>query len=404
MRDGLKWSNGEPVIAGQVVASLNRAKKLHSDSLKSLFEQIKDISAPENNLIKFALLTDAANSGILAKLTEPMYGLLFIKDNGDIDLSKTVGPFKLIRANEEMIELGQNQNWFKFNPKMAEAVLIKRPPSGEEVQDRFAKDEWVNLMTSSSLVEQSVNDLFIKQHFSIWNRSLDKIFFLSPGPRATTTEGREFFKVLNKSLDRLTLTAGLSGFNLSQQFFPSGYVLFDPEFKKEPIQATLPKTFQSRPIKILGVTSRLNSRLKENLKIAIRNVTGVEPEFKLVQLNEFESARAANDYDFLAGALPVNDPNVEGAMGFFFGLNPPIIPDAGSGTLAFGDRVKKAKALSDQAERNAVYRRIFSEATIHGSIVPLFHYSTVVIAKSGMDLSLVPMTDETVAFSKVRFK
>lgn len=404
LREGLKWSNGEPVIAGQVVASLNRAKKLHSESLKSLFEQIKEISAPEKNLIKFTLETDAANSGILAKLTEPMYGLLFIKENGDIDLSKTVGPFKLVSANEEMIELRQNQNWFKYNSMMAEEVLIKRPPSGEEVQDRFAKDEWVNLMTSSSLVERSVNDLFIKQHFSIWNRSLDKIFFLSPGPRTTTAEGRELFKVLNKSLDRSILTAGLSGFNLSQQFFPSGYVLFDPEFKKGAVQASLPKIFHTRPIKILGVTSRLNSRLKENLKIAIRNVTGVEPEFKLVQLNEFESARAANDYDFLAGALPVNDPNVEGAMGFFFGLNPPIIPDAGSGALAFTDRVKKAKNLPSQSERNADYRRIFSEATNHGSIVPLFHYSTVVIAKSGMDLGLIPMTDETVAFSKVRFK
>lgn len=404
LRDGLKWSSGEPVSAIQVVASLNRAKKLHGESLKSLFEQIKEISAPEKNMIKFALVTDAANSGVLAKLTEPMYGLLFVKDNGDLDLSKTVGPFKLTSASEDMIELGQNSNWFKYDPKMAETVLIKRPPTGEEVQDRFAKDEWVNLMTSSSLVEQSVNEIFIKQHFSIWNRSLDKIFFLSPGPRTTTADGRDLFKVLNKSLDRSLLTAGMSGFNLSQQFFPSGYVLFDPEFKKGPIQASLPKIFQTRPIKILGVSSRLNSRLKENLKIAIRNVTGVEPEFKLVQLNDFETSRAANDYDFLAGALPVNDPNVEGAMGFFFGLTPPIIPDAGVGALAFGDRVKKAKTLPDQVERNAEYRRIFSDATIHGSIVPLFHYSTVVIAKSGMDLSSVPMTDETVAFSKVRFK
>ncbi|HPI41267.1 MAG TPA: ABC transporter substrate-binding protein [Pseudobdellovibrionaceae bacterium] len=404
LRDGLKWSDGESVTASQVVASLNRAKKLHGESLKSLFEQIRELSAPEKNLVKLLLVTDAANSGVLAKLTEPMYGLLYIKENGDLDLSKTVGPFKLVKASEELIEMGQNANWFKYNPKMAEKVLIKRPPTGEEVQGRFAKDEWVNLMTSSSLVEQSVNDLFIKHHFSVWNRSLDKIFFLSPGPKTTNDEGRELFKYLNKSLDRSTLTSGLSGFNLTQQFFPAGYVLFDPEFKKSLNQASLPKAFQNRPIKILGVSSRLNVRLKENLKIAVRKATGNDPEFKLVQLNEFESARAANDYDFLAGALPVNDPNVEGAMGFFFGLSPSIIPDAGSDRLAFGSRVSKAKLLSNQSDRNGEYRRIFSEATIHGSIVPLFHYSTVVIAKTGMDLSLVPMSDETVAFSKVRFK
>jgi glycine cleavage system pyridoxal-binding protein P len=72
--------------------------------------------------------------------------------------------------------------------------------------------------------------------------------------------------------------------------------------------------------------------------------------------------------------------------------------------LAFSERVAKAKLLPSQSDRNSEYRRIFSEATVQGSIVPLFHYSTVVIAKSGMDLSAVPMSDETVAFSKVKFK
>lgn len=404
LKDDLNWSDGSSVNANQVVRSLERAKKEHGKSLKSLFDQVVSISAEGSDSVVFKLNVEASSSGILTKLTEPMYGLVLVKDDGSIDLSKTVGPFKLTKATNEALHLEQNKNWLRFHEKMATSVEIRRPPIGDEVQDSFLKDDWVNLMTSSSLVEKTVNEVFEKRKYAIWNRSLDKIFFLSPSSRLNNEEGRELFRFLNKDLDRSLLTNGLSGFNLTQQFFPAGYVLFDPEFKKGVQDAKLPKVFQKRSLKILGVASRLNSRQKVNIKIAIKKAVGVEPEFKIVQLSEFEKARAANDYDFLAGALPVNDPNVEGAMGFFFGLTPPIIPDAGVGSLAFSERVSKAKHLQSQSERNLDYRKVFSEATNSGSIVPLFHYSTVVIAKTGMDLSAVPMSDETVAFSKVRFK
>jgi len=404
LKKELRWSDGEVVTASQVVTSLERAKKVHGDSLKSLFDQVKSITAIGSDVVKFALKVDPSSSGILAKLTEPMYGLVYVKADGTIDLTKTVGPFVLVKATNEVIELKQNKNWFRFNSKMAETVVIRRPPVGDEIQDAFLKDDWVNLMTSSSLVEKSITDTFIKKQYSVWNRNLDKIFFLSPGPKLASEEGRQLFKYLNKILERSVLTEGLSGFNLTQQFFPAGYVLFDPEFKNNSIEIEIPKIFKTRPIKVLGVASRLNGRLKENIKAAIKKAVGIEPEIKLVQLSEFEKARAGKDYDFLAGALPVNDPNVEGAMGFFFGLTPPIIPDAGSNSLAFSERVAKAKMMQNQTDRNSEYRKVFSDATLHGSILPLFHYSTVVIAKSGMDLSSVPMSDETVAFSKVKFK
>lgn len=404
LKDGLQWSDGSLVSANQVVKSLERAKKVHAETLKSLFDQVTSISAIGTNVVRFHLNVEAATSGILSKLTEPMYGLVFIRDDGTIDLTKTVGPFILSNATNESVELVQNKKWFRFHPEMAESVVIRRPPVGAEIQNSFLIDDWVNIMTSSSLVEKSINDTFEKKKYATWNRSLDKIFFLSPSSKLANEEGRQLFKVLNKEMDRSILTSGLNGFNLTQQFFPAGYILFDPEFKKGIFDVSIPQSFRSRPIRILGVSSRLNVRLKENLKAAIKKAVGIEPEFKLVQLSDFEKARSEKDYDFLAGALPVNDPNVEGAMGFFFGLTPPIIPDAGAGNLAFSERVAKAKSLRNQSERNSEYRKVFSDATIHGAIVPLFHYSTVVIAKTGMDLSAVPMSDETVAFSKVKFK
>ena len=91
-------------------------------------------------------------------------------------------------------------------------------------------------------------------------------------------------------------------------------------------------------------------------------------------------------------------------MGFFFGLTPPIIPNAGNGSKDFQARVNRARQNPDQLMRHLEYRRVFTDATREGTLLPIFHFSSVVIAKKGLDLSQIPATDETVAFSKIRFK
>lgn len=49
-------------------------------------------------------------------------------------------------------------------------------------------------------------------------------------------------------------------------------------------------------------------------------------------------------------------------------------------------------------------RRVFTQAVKEGCLLPLFHFSSIVVARDGIDLSGVPASDETVAFSKIRFK
>lgn len=399
-----KWSDGNAVTAEQTVKSLLRAKRIHGDSLKTLYDYVTAIEAKDAKTLVFKLNVAAATSGVIKKLTEPMYGIVKVKDADTLDLSVTTGPFTLKSVSDSEIELAQNKLWIFTQPNMPRAVHIRRPPAGEEIQESFLKDSWANLLGSSSLLPLETGDKFKKAKYEVWHRNLDKIFFFAPGPRLTTEEGRTLFRYLSQRLDRAAITKGLSGFNTTEQFFPQGYVLFDPEFKKSDSEARLPEAFQKKPLEILAAESRMSEILQRNIRNTIKSLTGIEPVFKLVSLADFEKTRAKGNYDFVAGSLPVNDPNVEGAMGFFFGLTPPIIPNAGEGSKDFQARVKKARLNSDHVDRNLEYRRIFTEATCEGSLLPLFHYSTIVIAKEGIDLSQVPTTDETVAFSKVRFK
>ena len=399
-----KWSDGSAVTAQQVVKSLLRAKKMHGNSLKALYEHITIIEARDPKTVVFKLDVPAATSGVVRKLTEPMYGIVLVKDNDTLDLSKTTGPFILKSTSEKQIDLVANKFWIFHKINMPDVVHIRRPPAGEELQDSFLEDSWANLLGSSSLISESINQKYKNAQYQIWNRNLDKVFFFVPGPKLINDEGRALFRYLNLHLDRSQIAKGLSGFNLTEQFFPQGYVLFDPEFQKKKLEVKIPSIFQKRPLEILAAESRMGETLQSNIKRVLTKLTGVEPKFKLVSLSQFEKTRVEGNYDLVAGSLPVNDPNVEGAMGFFFGLNPPIIPNAGEGPKDFQARVKAARSQADQLSRNLEYRRIFTEATLEGSLFPIFHYSTIVIAKDGIDLTEVPTTDETVAFSKVRFK
>lgn len=399
-----KWSDGNPVTAEQVVKSLLRAKAAHGDSLKTLYDHVASIEAKDHKTVVFKLNVPAATSGVVRKLTEPMYGIVFVKDGNAIDLTKTTGPFTLKSASASEIELVQNTSWLFRQPNMPKAVQIRLPPANVDPQDHFLKDSWANLLGASSLVPSKTGEEFEKAHFQVWHRNLDKVFFLAAGPRLTSEEGRALFQAMQQKMSRTDLTKGLKGFHLTEQFFPKGYVLFDPAFQERKTETKLPGSFREKPLEILSAKSFMNKTLEKNIQTAIKKLTGVEPIFNLVSVADFEKNRAAGNYDILAGALPVNDPNVEGAMGFFFGLTPSIIPNAGEGSKDFQARVRKAHLLPDQLERNLEYRRVFTEATQEGVLFPIFHYSTTVIAKDGIDLSAVPTSDETIAFSKVRFK
>ena len=49
-------------------------------------------------------------------------------------------------------------------------------------------------------------------------------------------------------------------------------------------------------------------------------------------------------------------------------------------------------------------REIIIHAQEAGHVLPLFHFSSLAIAKPGVNISKIPNSDETVLFSKVRMR
>ena len=404
LRPEAKWSDGTLVTAAQVVRSIAHAKQLHDEAMKGLFEMVKSVEAKDEKSILFRLDRPVAQSQILHKLTEPVYGVVFIDDAGNQDLTKTTGPFTLKASSPKELTLVANPHWYAYQKTMPQVVVIRQPLSDTPSdQEGFAGDPWPNLATSSSLMSEQSELSFKEDSYSIWNRSLDRLFFFSPSVRLSNSSGRALIQAMNRHLDRNLMLKGLGGYHLTQQFFPTGYVIYDSQFKEAKTQVQIPEEYKKRPLQLLAAEGRVGGTLQANISAAIKKLTGVEPQFTIVPLNKISGALAGGYYDIAVLTVAVNDPNAEGPVSFLFGFTPPLIRNGSGVEGDFKARIVKARSMEEKT-RNAEYRKVFTAATNEGCVLPLFHFSSIVVARNGIDLSSIPTTDETVAFAKIRFK
>jgi MarR-like DNA-binding transcriptional regulator SgrR of sgrS sRNA len=401
LRDGLKWSDGSSVTAEQYKLALLRAKRVYADDLKPLFDAVTDIEAPDSRTLVITTREDINSSGILLKLTEPMYGLVALNRNGELDLSKTVGPYVVKSQSTEMLTLVLNHNWYLRQPNMPESVEIKRPVPGKNGLATFVDDKWANLISGSSIVNSEVLTAFNQNGYRTWQRTEDKLFALYPSRDFVMRGGAEVMKLLAGAADKDNLLAGLSGYTTANQFFPRGYALWSTT---QPRQTKSAIAQFNGPIRVLIPEGYSAIPLKEKLIQLIKQSTGaVEVTVEIIPYSALNAHMKAQDYEILGTGLAVADPNFEGAVSFFIERDPPFIP-SGKAPTDFADQVRTARSLSSTQERAAKIRDILIKAQEAGYVLPLFHFSSLAAAKPGIDMSEISNSDESVQFAKLRMK
>lgn len=88
-------------------------------------------------------------------------------------------------------------------------------------------------------------------------------------------------------------------------------------------------------------------------------------------------------------------------MSFYFKGENPVIP---SGDERFVTRLDAARKEQDPRKKLEQMRAIVVDAVCKGHILPLFHLSTVGLAREELDLSSITASDESVTLSKIRFR
>ena len=398
LRSGLKWSDGKPVTAEEYKTALERAKKLHGGDLKALFDMVEKIEATDERTLTFTTKQDVVKSGLLLKLTEPMYGLLAVK-GGNLDLSKSAGPYVLKEEWEDELVFTANPNWYSHTREMPQTVEIRRPKDGQGSVFTFEKDDWANLISTSSLMSSETRNHLTALGYKTWQRSLDKVYGLFASKRLLKAGGAPLLKTLSTRLDRQSLMKGISGFSDAEQFFPRGYVLYSSEQPKiEPAKWT-----GKGPVQLTMFSSPTLESMNNDLTQQLSKLAGTKANLDLPPITKLDEITKEGNFDILALSFAVADPSFEGAMSFFIERDPPMIQSM-PGEFDFAAQLRQARALSTSEERANSMRKIIIAAQEAGHFVPLFHFSSLAIGKPGIDLSLIPNSDEVVPFSKVRFK
>jgi len=402
LRSGLNWSDGTPVTSEQVKKSFLRGMKTHPEDLRSLINLVDHFECPDSNIIDFHLKASSKDNNLLGKLTEANYGILNVREDGKLDLSKTTGPFFVAHGTQNELDLKPNPYYVHGGDTLAQSIKIKRMPVGRNPQDVLLEDSWPNLIQILSLMPNATTERYHSDGYEFWKRPVDRMFFLQLSPRLFSDAGMELFRFLYTHLNKESLVQGLSGYRLTDQIFPPGYQLYDPDFDAKKVQKTdLPSQFKTTPLEILYSPERVNPIFKANIEREITLITGVKPKFISIAMSDLVPQYRKAGFDFYIGTVGLADPDPEGLMSYYLENDVKVIPEIGASYLK---RLDEARRQTDEIKRVAMMRSILTEGTLTGRVVPLCQLSLMGLARKGIDLSQIPTTDESVTLSKIRFK
>jgi MarR-like DNA-binding transcriptional regulator SgrR of sgrS sRNA len=257
------------------------------------------------------------------------------------------------------------------------------------------------MIETSSMINADILESYRHGDYHVWNRPYDKMGQFRLNPARSNPTFYELFKYLRKTLNKKNLFQNLSGYEITDQAFPKGYPLYDPNFSCDDNQSRLPDEFKKRPIQILLSPARINRVLRQNISNEIERITNITPTIISVDLQDLEKSRKLDNYDFYAGTIGMADPEPEGIMSYYFEGNLPMVSASGEN---FVHKLDLARKEQNKEARIQKMVSIMTEATCKGHVLPLFHVSTVGIGRPELDFSQVPLTDESITLSKVRFK
>lgn len=404
IRKGTRWSNGEAITANDVKISLERGLKSHPHDLRSLSNILERIDCASLLEIDFHLKVDAHESGLLAKLTEPNYGIFKVNKHGLLDLTISTGAFSLSpQSTQRELVLEKNPNWYRSEAvsAVADQVILRRAPTTMDAQTILLNDSWPNVIETSSLIQEELLNRYVSDGYQIWRRPIDKVLLFKIGKRTDNHETRKLLQTLRESVSVKDFVKGYSGFQEAEQLFPRGYQLHDRSFSCPKSDLSSPEMFKKRPVEIVYSPARISDPMRRNIQRIISKMTGLEPRMTAVGLEDLGQTFLKGDFDLYVGTVGLADPDPEGAMSYYLEGDTPIIQSQGT---KFLERLDSARKEKTNEARLTGMRSILRDAVCNGFVFPIIHLSTLGIARPELDLSQIPESDESITLSKVRHR
>ena len=378
LRSGVTFSDGSPLTAQDVAASLQRAKQ--SERYRTRLNEVVSASAAGPDTVLLTL--NHANSGLTALLDLPI-----VKAGTETSLTPLgTGPYAF--SGDRLIP---NPHWWQTDPLPIQEIRLSPAMDRDGILYQFASHE-VQLMTADLTSPHPVS-VTGRVQFSDANTTI--LHYLGFNTRRSLFQQEDLRAALNLGINREAMvSAYFSGHGVPAQFPLSPLSDFYPDALEQPysydafskamkeagfqrgrtVRATLIVN-EENPFKVSAATYLASSLSHFDLKI----------EVKVLPWEEYLSALHSGHYDLYFGEVKLSaDWNLI-----------PLL--SSSGSLNYGgwsdpelDQLLAAYAQS--SDRKAAMESLCSYLKEHHPILPLSFKSTSVLTQEGVFTGLHPTT------------
>ncbi len=176
----VKWSDGKIISAEEIKQSIERSLKVHPADGRGLISILEKIVCPTQREIDFKLKSPGLTTQLLTKLADAKLGVVKIKENGQMDLSVTSGPFSMLPTSTQtqlILKRNPSENASSSKSPYVQRIIIRKPPQNMESPKVLLEDNWPNLSESTSLATPDLAQRYENQGLEIWKTPLDKLFY-----------------------------------------------------------------------------------------------------------------------------------------------------------------------------------------------------------------------------------
>ncbi|MGK5089213.1 ABC transporter substrate-binding protein [Bdellovibrionota bacterium FG-2] len=400
-----KWSDGSPVLSGQLLKNLKRAVALKTTFGEAVQGLIKLENAKALDDRNFELETrdhqpsekffQRMGSSFLAPVNPDDWDKDFLLKSNRL----TSGPYRIVASDAQELKLEANPN-DKTSPKTRPLTVAIRFQPVTDLAAFVEGKSWANVLQTATLMPSQLAEKVKNRNLPYWTRGFDRVSRLMPVGAGKVLEGRR----------KLALAFGAvwADFKVSSLPFnsrkanslqPPGYPLLTELDFRSFLKNGAEKL--KRSVKIVALTSPQND-FQSPLILAAFQTLGIQVTWVWAKSFAELDNLVLQDLtiDFQLGSFGVADPEPTTWMGLILTENSPFVEVTASDLSTF----KRIAAIPSKEEEVKKFQLLLREMGLRGSYVPLFHFSTLSLGQPGISFENVQELDETVDYSKLIVK
>lgn len=396
LRKDLRWSDGSPMSADQIVASLNAAlpgttHTRFSDFVDSISYSGLDIifklkSVPDNFLTLLSYVD-------LAIVHPRSY------DNGQFSWdAPTSGPFRVTIIDSEHMELNVNKFYWDYDPEMLPKIYLQKAKGNIEDLKTLSEPGWDACHIGAGIADEAAVKS-LRYIYSVYTSDSDFLscFFFSP---AKVSNGEWLIGERQKILKQLYSEFWKT--RLSDNFRATGLrpngskgSLSHEQFDKVFNAVSSPSDRISRSINIL-VQSKHATRPTFIRSVEILKKLGYQVKIDVLEGDAFNKRFDEKKFDLAFGLLGASEGDPDSAWRIY---NKDFAEP-----VASEEELASAQLEHDPAIRDEIYREFERKALKNALFVPIKNEVTYIVINPRISLNTNLSTDWGLRLNRLRMR